>query len=67
MDGPCHVEITGSMPKEMMDNRMKHLREDHPEMISEIKAMSKTERDKWNIKFMQEWEDTPDVIDIDAH
>ncbi len=53
MGGPatCTTVITGNTPEEMVQNGMKHVTENHPEVLAQINAMSKEETAKWMADF----------------
>jgi len=61
MGGPCDHIIQGNTPEEMVDNGMKHLQKDHPEMAEGMKTMSKEEGDKWMADFKAKWAKTPEM------
>lgn len=61
MGGPCSAMITGNTPKEMVDNGMRHLKQDHPGMAKKMEGMSKEDGEKWMMEFEKKWKDAPDL------
>jgi predicted small metal-binding protein len=56
MGGLCDHEISAQTAKEMMDEGMKHLKKEHPEMAQKMSSMSKEENDQWKADFMKRWD-----------
>jgi len=62
MGGPktCSTMISGNTPEETVDSGMKHVAESHPEMLKNIKAMSKEETAEWMADFRKKWDALPE-------
>jgi len=58
MGGTCEAKITGNTPEEMMENGMKHLERNHPDMAAKVKATPADDpmMVSWNEKFKKDWE-----------
>jgi len=61
MGGPatCTTVISGNTAEEMAMNGMKHIEEAHPDMATDIKAMSKEDTDKWMADFQKKFDAAP--------
>jgi predicted small metal-binding protein len=63
MGGMCEEQITGATKDEMLDNGMRHLDAEHPEMAASVKAMPKDDPTMvaWMEKFEKDFNDTPEM------
>lgn len=61
MGGPadCTAMISGNTAQEMSMNGMNHVQEAHPDMATQIKAMTKDETDKWMAEFQTKFDMQP--------
>jgi predicted small metal-binding protein len=62
MGGPCDAELKGNTPKELLDMGMEHVKAMHPEMIDNMKNMTKEQNDAWNADFEKKWEAAPETM-----
>ena len=63
MGGPatCSTMIQGNTAQEMTMNGMKHIEENHPELATQVKAMTKEETDKWMADFQTKFDALPEM------
>lgn len=61
LGGPCDHKIRGNTPEEMMENGMKHLKIEHPDMSKKMESMTKEENEKWRADFMKKWDSTEEI------
>ena len=63
MGGPatCTAMLSGNTPEEIVDAGMKHVGASHPEMMEDIKKMSKEDMDKWMMEFKEKWDALPEM------
>jgi len=61
MGGPCDAKISGKDPEDMIQNGMKHVEKDHPEMAADIEKMSDEDSEKWRADFQAKWDEAPEL------
>lgn len=68
IDGICETPIEGKTPDQVLINRMRHLNEsvviypEHQQVLNKIQLMSENEQQRWNDKFLEKWNNTPDYL-----
>lgn len=61
LGGPCDASMTADSSEEMLKKATEHVNEAHPEIVEQMKAMSKDDMDKWNADFKGKWDATPEA------
>ena len=63
MGGPatCTTVFSGNTPEEVVGSAMKHVEEAHPELATQVKAMTPEETAKWMADFHAKFAALPDM------
>ena len=63
MGGPatCTTVFTGTTAEEIVKQGMDHVAAAHPEMMEDIKKMTKEETDKWMADFQAQFDAQPEM------
>lgn len=61
LGGPCETAFTAATPEEMMDKGWKHVEEKHPEIVAQMKTMTKEQKEAWQKDFDAAWNTAAEV------